>query len=157
MSKIRKILIILVVVIFLGVVIFFVQKEYFSNSREEPLSDVDSWYKKDILGNKDDLISFSILPNTKVQGVVPYRGMITGGYFFEGNILVNVTDINKNIILKGNAMATTEWMTERPVNFEGNIDFSLLPKGGAYIEIHNDNASGLPENDKSVLIPIIIE
>src|SRR3989338_443831 len=98
MSKIRKILIILVVVIFLGVVIFFVQKEYFSSSREEPLSDVDSWYKKDILGNKDDLISFSILPNTKVQGVVPYRCMITGGYFFEGNILVNVTDINKNII-----------------------------------------------------------
>ena len=54
-------------------------------------------------------------------------------------------------------MATSEWMTAGPISFEGNIDFTGLPKGQAYFEIHNDNASGLPENDKSILIPIIIE
>jgi hypothetical protein len=110
-----------------------------------------------ISGNKDDLVSFSILPNSKVHGVVSYRGVVKGGYFFEGNILINILDINKNSLKKSHADATTDWMTAGPVNFEGNIDFSLLQKGPAYLEIHNDNASGLPENDKSIFIPIIIE
>jgi len=104
-----------------------------------------------------DLVSFSILPGSGVHGLVAYQGVIKGGYFFEANILVNILNANKNALKEGNAMATTDWMTAGPVSFEGNIDFSGLPKGGAYIEIHNDNASGLPENDKSVLVPIVIE
>ena len=110
-----------------------------------------------ISGNKDDLVSFSILPNSKVHGVVSYQGIVKGGYFFEGNILINILDINKNFLKKSHANATTDWMTAGPVNFEGNIDFSLFQKGPAYLEIHNDNASGLPEHDKSIFIPIIIE
>jgi hypothetical protein len=110
-----------------------------------------------ISGNKEDLLSFSIWPNTKVHGVVSYRGSIKGGYFFEGNILINILDSQKKNILKSNAPAKGEWMTSGPVEFEGNIDFSKLPKGEAYIEIHNDNVSGLAENDKSVLVPVVIE
>ncbi len=113
--------------------------------------------KDGIEGRKDDLISFTILPYTKVHGILSYRGVIKGGYFFEGNILINVFDKNKKVIFSSNAVAKGEWMTAEPVSFEGNIDFTLLPKGPAYIEIHNDNASGLPENDKSILIPIVIE
>jgi hypothetical protein len=109
------------------------------------------------LGNKDDLITFSILPNTSVKGVVSYRGTIKGAYFFEGNILINVLDANKKVLKASNAIAKTDWMTAGPVDFEGNIDFGGLPAGAAYLEIHNDNASGLPENDKSILIPIVIE
>ena len=45
--------------------------------------------KDKILGNKDDLISFTILPGTKVHGILSYRGIIKGGYFFEGNIYTN--------------------------------------------------------------------
>jgi hypothetical protein len=110
-----------------------------------------------ILGNKEDLISFSIWPGSKVHGVVSYRGKISGGYFFEANILVNVLDAKKKLLRAGHGMATSDWMTSGPVDFEGNIDFSGLPKGPAYIEIHNDNASGLPEHDKSILIPVVIE
>lgn len=113
--------------------------------------------KTQILGNKEDLISFSILPNAKVHGILSYRGDIKGGYFFEANILINILDANKKVLKNSNATATTDWMTSGPVSFEGNIDFTGLPKGPAYFEIHNDNASGLPQNDKSILIPIIIE
>lgn len=112
---------------------------------------------REVLGNKSDLVSFSILPNSKVHGTVSYTGVIKGGYFFEGNILVNVLGANKNVLKRGNAMATGEWMTAGPVNFGGSVDFSGLQKGPAYIEIHNDNPSGLPEHDKSVLIPVVIE
>jgi len=110
-----------------------------------------------VLGNKDDLIFFTILPNTKVHGILSYRGQIKGGYFFEGNILINILDKDKNVLKNTNAVAKTDWMTAGPVDFEGYVDFRELAKGPAYFEIHNDNASGLPEHDKSILIPIVIE
>ncbi len=113
--------------------------------------------KIEIGGNKDDLVAFSVLPNTEVHGILSYRGTIKGGYFFEGNILINILDENKKVIKRSNAVAKTDWMTSGPVDFEGNIDFSGLSKGGAYFEIHNDNASGLPENDKFIRIPITIK
>lgn len=103
-----------------------------------------------------DLSAFSTIPGSKVHGILSYRGTISGGYFFEGNILINVLDANKKVLKNSNAVAKTEWMTSGPVDFEGNIDFTNIAKGPAYLEIHNDNASGLPEKDKSVLIPITI-
>ena len=48
-------------------------------------------------------------------------------------------------------------ITAEPVSFEGKIDFTGLTKGPAFLEIHNDNPSDLRENDKSILIPIVIE
>ncbi len=125
-----------------------------SPEQNEPDNEMD---RTQILGNKDDLVSFSIWPGSKVHGIVFYRGVIKGAYFFEANIGINVLDKNKNILKRNNAMATGEWMTSGPVNFEGSIDFSGLPKGPAYFEIHNDNPSDLRENDKSILIPIVIE
>jgi hypothetical protein len=113
--------------------------------------------KEQILGNKEDLVSFSILPNAKVHGVVLYQGVIKGGYFFEANILINILDSNKKVLMNSHALSTTDWMTAGEVNFEGNIDFTNLEKGPAYFEIHNDNPSDIRANDKSILIPIIIE
>ncbi len=129
-------------------------EETATNQKLVPIPEAE---KAQMLGNKDDLISFSIWPGSKVHGVLSYRGTISGGYFFEANILINILDANKNVLKKSNAVAKGDWMTSGPVNFEGNIDFSGLPKGPAYFEIHNDNASGLPEYDKSILIPIVIE
>ena len=122
--------------------------------KQDILSDNE---KLNILGNKDDLIYFSTLPYTRVFGILSYRGSIKGGYFSEGNILINILDQNKKVLKKSNAVAKTDWITSNPVEFEGNIDFTGLKKGPAYFEIHNDNASGLKENDKSILIPIIID
>lgn len=110
-----------------------------------------------VQGNKEDLVSFSIFPNEKVSGVNIIQGIVKGGYFFEANILINILDVNKKVLKNSNAMATTDWMTADPVYFEGSIDFTGLPKGPAYFEIKNDNPSDLRENDKSILIPIIIE
>ena len=128
-----------------------------SEIKKPEVETIEAISNGDILGNKDDLVSFSILPNTKVFGIQSYRGSVKGGYFFEGNILINILDANKKVLKKGNATAKTDWMTREPIEFEGSIDFTGLTKGPAYIEIHNDNASGLPANDKSILIPIIID
>lgn len=113
--------------------------------------------KSTILGNKDDLISFSIVPGVHVHGILSYRGALKGGYFFEGNLPVNILDANKKVLKQSNAVAKTDWMTVEPVDFEGNIDFTGLTPGPAYFEIHNDNPSGLSENDKNILVPIVID
>jgi hypothetical protein len=109
-----------------------------------------------VLGRKEDLESFSIKPYDKVQGKISYSGSVKGGYFFEANILINILDENKNIVLRSYTTAKSDWMTAEPVAFDGTLDLSGLDAGSYYLEIHNDNASGLPENDKSILIPIII-
>ncbi len=84
-------------------------------------------------------------------------GAIKGAYFFEANVLLNILDKDKNLLRASHGNATTDWMTAEPVSFEGTLDFTGLPLGPAYIEIHNDNASGEPQYDKSILIPVIIQ
>lgn len=163
MTKFGKLLLTVILITVLAVLIFFLQRKPISNVNDTlPLSELgvekmEIIPKDSLLGNKDDLVSFSIWPNTKVSGIKSYRGIIKGGYFFEANIMINILDVDKKLIKASNAVATTDWMTIEAVEFEGNIDFTGLPKGPAYFEIHNDNASGLSENDKSILIPIIIE
>ena len=113
-----------------------------------------------ILGNTEDLVSFSIKPGQEIKGSfteMEYTGSIKGGYFFEGNILVNVLDANKHLLRTGHASAGSDWMNAGPVSFQGFLNLSGLPKGNAYIEIKNDNASGLSQNDKSIFIPIVIK
>jgi hypothetical protein len=161
-SKLNSVLLLVLIILVSGAIYIMLQnkdtylnvfgKQAVVEQIQEPMQ-----YKEGILGNKDDLISFSIAPYTKVHGILSYRGVIKGGYFFEANILVGVADINKKIILQSNAVAKTEWMTTGPVSFEGNIDFTGLKKGPAYFEIHNDNPSDIRANDKSILIPIVIE
>ncbi len=84
-------------------------------------------------------------------------GIVKNAYFFEGNILLNVLDQNKNVLKTGHGSAITDWMTSGPVSFQGIIDTLGLPTGAAYIEIRNDNPSGMPENNKSILIPVVIQ
>ncbi|MCX6754422.1 MAG: hypothetical protein NTU81_01160 [Candidatus Nomurabacteria bacterium] len=111
-----------------------------------------------ILGDYKDLVSFSIDSGSSVSGALTAVGSVSGGYFFEGNILVNILDSNKKVIKKGNGSAKTDWMTMDPVGFETIIDFTNLPKGNAFIEIHNDNPGAPTEGvNKSILIPIIIK
>ena len=110
-----------------------------------------------VLGRKDDLVSSSVKAGDAVSGKQKFSAVVKGGYFFEANILVNILDANKNILKKGNAQASGEWMTAEPVGFETELDFTGLPKGPGYIEIHNDNPSDMRENDKQILIPIIIK
>ena len=104
-----------------------------------------------------DLVFFSVTPGQRVSGRVELNGSIRGGWFFEGNIMINVLDKNKVLLKSGNAQAVTDWMTVDEVEFEGEVDFTGLPKGFGFIQIHNDNASGVPENDKLILLPIVIE
>lgn len=178
MKKSKIITIIILVVLVVVMVIFFLignKKIVLNPTGNIPVNQnkIDETWKRypldiipagkypvdQIQGNKDDLddFSFSVFPKSEVSDKFIIQGVVKGNYFFEGNILVNILDANKKLLRSGHATAMGEWMTTEPVKFQGDIDFTGLSKGPAYIEIHNDNASGLPANDKSILIPIIIQ
>lgn len=134
-----------------------------AQKKEAPIVDLEEnnpelQYQNQIEGNWQDLVNFSVLPNTRLSGVVAFDGEVKGGYFFEGNILINILDTDKNVLKAGNATATSDWMTAEPVAFAGEIDLTGLPLGTAYLEIRNDNPAGPEEGvNKNILIPIVIE
>ncbi len=151
-----KIIVFVVLIVLVSYFVFFKQKAMAPVDNNPPVV-TNPQISVSGKANKDDLVLFSIAPGAKVSGKVEATGVIKGAYFFEANIITNILDGNKNMLKQGHGDATTDWMTSDPVSFKTSLDFTGLPAGPAYIEIRNDNPSGLPENDKSILIPIIIQ
>lgn len=114
-----------------------------------------------IEGNKNDLVSFSIKPGQEVSGKVHASGLLSGGYFFEGNLPVAILDSNKNATNygPGHGTASTDWMTSGPVSFYIDFDFSNTPSGSYYIRLTQDDPSDHANGfvPASILIPIVVK
>jgi hypothetical protein len=109
-------------------------------------------------GNTQDLVSVSLTPGQEVSGTVQVTGTLKNNYFFEAVAGVAILDANKKVLRQDTHLeATSDWMTTGPVNFKATLNFNGLPKGKAYVALMNDNPSGLPENQKQILIPVIIK
>lgn len=113
-----------------------------------------------ILGNKENLVSFSIKPGQEVSGIVKATGVLSGGYFFEGNLPVAILTENKQLTSygPGHGQATTDWMTAGPVSFGIDFNFSPMPKGKYYIRLMQDDPSGGANGfvPGFILIPIVV-
>ena len=111
----------------------------------------------EILGNKEDLVSFSVKPGETVSGILNLSGSVRNAYFFEGNIGIDLLDANKNLLKQGNGTATSDWMTVEPVSFTATIDSTGL-SGKGYIAIREDDPSGGEGGIPSeILIPVVFE
>lgn len=98
----------------------------------------------------------SPLPNSEVKSPITVTGKAKGGWFFEANAGLAVLDANKQPITIGNVTATSDWMTADYVSFTGKITYPAAYKGqNGYIQFSNDNPSGLPENSKTFLVPVL--
>lgn len=153
-NKIKDLPLFLVIsaVLFLLLLVFIV----FSNKESELQKEIDN-ASIEILGNKDDLIDFSIKPLDNMKGEIIATGAVSGGYFFEGNILVNILNKDKKILRSGYGTAKTDWMTSGSVGFDTVLNFEDLSKGLGYIELMEDDPSGGEGGPvKKILIPIII-
>ena len=174
-SKNNIIIILLVVLIALLAYFAFLKPKSANDNFQIPAGDTanekddENSYKNinqndnlEILGNKDDLVSFSLTPGQKVSGKMTVTGSVKGEYFFEGEMGFGIS--GQKIIKiptgpTGFARATTDWMTAGPVAFEAVVDFSNFSKGPAFINIgQNDPSDGesgkLP---KTIQIPIVIK
>ena len=108
---------------------------------------------------KKDLILQTPLPNQTISSPLIISGQARGSWFFEASFPVFLVDWDGRIIAQGVAQAKSDWMTTGFVPFEATLTFTVdknvYSNRGALI-LKKDNPSGLPDNDDSLEIPVII-
>lgn len=102
------------------------------------------------------------IDNPHPGGVVGKEFVVTGdargSWFFEASFPIDIVGENGNIIGGSFATAEGEWMTTDFVSFKSEIiDLPSAYTGPAWLVLKKDNPSGLPENDASVWVPIVVE
>lgn len=95
------------------------------------------------------------LPGATVSATFNVQGAARGGWYFEANFPYEVRDANGTLLTRGSVTAGGEWMTPEFVPFSFEVSVPGYT-GAAMLILRNDNASGLPENDASISLPIII-
>lgn len=97
-------------------------------------------------------------PGDVITSPLTITGNAVGGWYFEANAPVTLTNWDGLIIAEGYVMATDNWMTADKVPFEGTLVFEKPIYGDiGFLILQNDNPSGLPEYSKAVEIPIRFE
>lgn len=85
-------------------------------------------------------------------------GEARGNWYFEASFPIEVVSPNGDIIAKSFATANGEWMTTDFVPFVSEtLDLPSAYTGPATLILRKDNPSGLPENEASVSLPIVVE
>lgn len=85
------------------------------------------------------------------------KGQVPGNWFFEATAPFSVVNWDGLIIGEGYIQAEGEWMTTDMVPFFGAITYELdadTPYTRGAIIFNRHNASGLPEHDESVEVPV---
>lgn len=113
------------------------------------------------ISSKADLIKLtSPLPLSTTTSPVTIEGVARGYWFFEATFPIVIVNWDGLIIGEGYATAQDEWMTESFVPFTATVSYVLPPDSysnrGALI-LQRSNASGLPEHDNALEIPVYLE
>ena len=112
-------------------------------------------------GEASDLVEVdSPSANSTQSSPIEIFGMAPGDWFFEATAPVDVVNWDGLIIGQGFIQADGEWMTEDQVPFSGTVEYELSAdtySTNGWLILRKQNASGLPENDAAVEIPIILE
>src|SRR3989344_516832 len=96
-------------------------------------------------------------PNAVVGQTFVVSGQAPGPWYFEASFPIKIVDANNNFIGQGIAQAQGEWMTVDQVTFTATVVLDGTYSGPATVVLLRDNPSGMPENDDSVSVPIIIQ
>jgi hypothetical protein len=85
------------------------------------------------------------------------NGKARGNWYFEASMSLELRDVRNELLLQIPVQAQGEWMTMELVPFSTEVSVPGSYAGPATLVIRNGNASGLPEHDKSITIPISIQ
>jgi hypothetical protein len=107
-------------------------------------------------------------PNDVISSPLFITGEARGTWFFEGQFPVELRIPSKPpqaVVATGIAHAQGEWTTENFVPFTATLTFDnptdfdevLNPEHSLILELRKDNPSGLPQNDDSLDIPVILK
>ncbi|HAI98280.1 TPA: hypothetical protein DCL30_01905 [Candidatus Peribacteria bacterium] len=104
-------------------------------------------------GDSGDLVIVSPLANAMVESPLTVSGKARGAWYFEGSFPVRLLDDQDTLLEETPAQAQGDWMTADYVPFTATLTFTTARKNGTLL-LKKDNPSGLPENDRSVSIPV---
>ena len=93
-------------------------------------------------------------PNAVVSSPLDIEGRARGSWFFEGDFPVKLLDESGKELGAAIAMAQGEWMTEDFVLFKTTLEFSAGAATKGTLVFEKDNPSGLPEHAGQVVIPV---
>ncbi|HEY1041193.1 MAG TPA: GerMN domain-containing protein [Candidatus Paceibacterota bacterium] len=104
----------------------------------------------------NDMSQFIVPNNPQPNGEISSGIELTGkaNWYFEGSFPVYLLDANGVEMTATPATAQGEWMTSELTPYKAVLNYSTPTTPTGTIVLHNDNASGLPENDKEVRIPV---
>ncbi|OGZ00229.1 MAG: hypothetical protein A2945_04335 [Candidatus Liptonbacteria bacterium RIFCSPLOWO2_01_FULL_52_25] len=100
------------------------------------------------------LVVSSPLPNSIITSPVVIEGTARGTWYFEASFPVRILDADGTELGIVPAQAQSDWMTTDFVPFKATVEFRAPKFAEGTLLLHNDNPSGLPENDKELRVPI---
>jgi hypothetical protein len=96
-------------------------------------------------------------PNETVAQSFTVAGTAPGAWFSEATFPIQVRDNDDNLVGNVGASAQGDWETAGPVTFTAAMNIDPSFHGPANLILLKDNPSGLPQNDDSVTIPIVVQ
>ena len=112
-------------------------------------------FVRDISADFSDLIKVDApKANAVIASPLTITGQARGMWYFEASFPVRLEDANGTVLAQVPAQAQGEWMTENFVPFKVILTFPTPLTETGTLVVHNDNPSGLPENDKEIRIPV---
>lgn len=112
------------------------------------------------IGNQLEMEDFikvwSPLPNQAITYNFTIEGKAVGNWFFEATFPIKLV-VDGQTIATINAEAKSDWMTTDFVDFSATLFYPTSTEDRkADLILQRDNPSGLPENDKSLRIPVVL-
>ena len=102
----------------------------------------------------DEIRVFSPQPNDIIKSPFKLAGKARGSWFFEANMPVSLLNATGHKIKQLGLHATSTWMTDDFVPFEGTLTFTAPTSTTGFLKFENDNPSGMEEHSKSFIIPV---
>lgn len=102
----------------------------------------------------DEFLISNPRPNQKVSSPLKVEGKARGTWYFEANFSGELFDDNNRLLGTVILTAQEEWMSEDFVPFEGLLEFLAPSTGKGRLIFKNANPSGLPENEKEIVVPV---
>lgn len=146
----RTLWLIVILVVVIGAFFYFDKK-----SLNAPEDDIDQEELGDPVETENIKVS-SPLPGQVISSPLTVSGEARGMWYFEATFPVSLLDEDGEVIFESFIEADGEWMTENFVPFEKEFTFSAPAGTKATLVLMRSNASGLPEHDASVSVPVVI-
>ncbi|HSE56469.1 MAG TPA: Gmad2 immunoglobulin-like domain-containing protein [Candidatus Paceibacterota bacterium] len=105
-------------------------------------------------GKENLIVVTTPTPNQEITSPVTISGRARGNWYFEASFPIEVLDANGKQLGIAPAQAQGEWMTEEFVPFSLTLPFTKPTTETGTIVLHKDNASGEPQFDDELRIPV---